>query len=45
MPSRGIGAVCQKSDPRHSDAFSSRVNAASRDAMFSGAGMGKSPFE
>ena len=26
MPSRSTGAVCQKSEPRHSDAFSSRVS-------------------
>ena len=25
MPARGTGAVCQKSDPRHSEAFSSSV--------------------
>ena len=28
MPSRSTGAVCQKSDPRHSEAFSSSVSSA-----------------
>jgi hypothetical protein len=28
IPTRGTGAVCQKSDPRHNDAFSSSVNSA-----------------
>jgi hypothetical protein len=28
MPRRGTGPVCQKSEPRHSDAFSSKVSSA-----------------
>jgi hypothetical protein len=44
MPSRGIGAVCQKSDPKQSDAFSSRINSPSRDATFNDAGMGAGSF-
>ena len=31
MPRRGTGALCQKSEPRHSAAFSSSVSAVSWD--------------
>ena len=34
MPSRSTAAVCQKSEPRHSDAFSSSVSSVSSAFTF-----------